>query len=193
MHTHLPACRKDGSSPSDEIDTGASSGNRRHSIICNGGIMKVTGNLRDALYMLANAVSLPQMPRIPSYYWIDALCIDQRNIPERNSQVARMADIYTKADGVVVWLGKEDEFTVDALATIQAISAIPESDWPLVPYTSFYDPDMGQSSYCPRLTFYNWLGFIALINRPWFRRVWVCATCLLFQLLADAICRSFKK
>lgn len=149
---------------------------RRHHIICDGRLTKVTGNLRDALRMLANSLNMPLMPKIPTYYWVDALCVDQNNILERNSQVARMADIFRKANGVVVWLGREDEFTADALTVIQKVSSIPESDWPLVSYTSFYDPGAAQDSYRPNLTYYNWLGFIALINRPWFRRAWVGRT-----------------
>ena len=123
--------------------------------------------------MLANAVNMPRMPRTPSYYWIDALCMNQGDIEERNAQVARMADVFKRADGVVVWLGKDDEFTNDALTTMRRISAIPESEWPLVPYTSFYEPADNQIGYRPRLTFHNWLGFMVLINRPWFKRAWV--------------------
>jgi hypothetical protein len=140
--------------------------------------------------MLANAVNMPQMPKTPTYYWIDALCVDQSNITERNAQVARMADVFKKADGVVVWLGKEDDFTNDALTTMRRISAIPEKDWPLIPYTSFYKPEESQSGYRSHLTYHNWLGFMALVSeftavetcplvltlqsdRPWFKRAWV--------------------
>ncbi|KAF3002471.1 hypothetical protein E8E13_005317 [Curvularia kusanoi] len=123
--------------------------------------------------MLSTAINMPLMPKIPTYYWIDALCVDQSNILERNVQVARMADVFCKASGVIVWLGREDEFTADALEVIQKVSAIPERDWPSVPYTSFYDSSALDHPSKPRLSYKNWLGFIALINRPWFRRAWV--------------------
>lgn len=146
---------------------------RRHHIICDGRLMKVTSNLRDALHMLANSISMPLMPKTPTYYWVDALCVDQQNVLERNTQVARMADIFHKASSVVVWLGREDEYTADALEVIQKVSAIPEDDWSSVAYTSFYDSAGMPRSLKPDLTYHNWLGFIALINRPWFRRAWV--------------------
>jgi transglutaminase-like putative cysteine protease len=98
------------------------------------------------------------------------------NIAERNSQVAKMADIYKAAQSVLVWLGKADEFTRDAITTIETISAIPEDEWPLVSYTSFYDPSCDEQSRRPNLSFHNWLGFIALMNRPWFKRAWVGAS-----------------
>ncbi|EHK97015.1 putative Heterokaryon incompatibility protein 6, OR allele [Glarea lozoyensis 74030] len=41
------------------------------------------------------------------YFWIDAICINQDDIPERNSQVQRMGDLYTNASFVMVWLGPD--------------------------------------------------------------------------------------
>lgn len=41
--------------------------------------------------------------------WIDAICIDQTCIPERNHQVSVMGDIYRNATRVIVWLGTELE------------------------------------------------------------------------------------
>jgi hypothetical protein len=41
-------------------------------------------------------------------YWIDALCIDQSNVAERNHQVAQMGMIYSKARYVIAWLGPLD-------------------------------------------------------------------------------------
>ncbi|CAI4219797.1 unnamed protein product [Parascedosporium putredinis] len=37
--------------------------------------------------------------------WIDAICINQESIPERNSQVPKMTQIYRQAHQVVSWLG----------------------------------------------------------------------------------------
>jgi hypothetical protein len=39
------------------------------------------------------------------YLWIDALCINQESVSERNAQVAIMRDIYKAAKRIVVWLG----------------------------------------------------------------------------------------
>lgn len=37
--------------------------------------------------------------------WIDAICIDQENLEERNQQVSIMVDIYSRAHIVSIWLG----------------------------------------------------------------------------------------
>lgn len=44
----------------------------------------------------------------PRVMWIDAICINQQDIGERSRQVQRMADVYTMASRVVVWLGEGD-------------------------------------------------------------------------------------
>lgn len=38
-------------------------------------------------------------------FWIDAICIDQNNVFERNHQVTLMSHIYSEAETVIVWLG----------------------------------------------------------------------------------------
>ena len=41
-------------------------------------------------------------------FWIDAVCIDQANLQERNHQVRQMARIYRQARYVIIWLGQID-------------------------------------------------------------------------------------
>jgi hypothetical protein len=40
-----------------------------------------------------------------SWFWIDAICIDQSNAEERAQQVSKMKEIYEKATSVIIWLG----------------------------------------------------------------------------------------
>lgn len=40
------------------------------------------------------------------YLWIDGLCIDQSNIPERNHQVRFLDDTYHRAVEIIISLGK---------------------------------------------------------------------------------------
>jgi hypothetical protein len=47
-------------------------------------------------------------PTLPSF-WIDAICIDQSNLSERNHQVRQMGRIYRRAQQVLIWLGELDE------------------------------------------------------------------------------------
>ncbi|KAI3325421.1 heterokaryon incompatibility protein-domain-containing protein [Xylariaceae sp. AK1471] len=58
----------------------------------------ITVNLEHALRTL-------RLTDKPVIMWIDALCINQEDIAERNKQVERMRDIYESADEVIVFLG----------------------------------------------------------------------------------------
>jgi hypothetical protein len=45
------------------------------------------------------------------WFWIDAICINQQDTRERNTQVSIMRQIYATAENVVVWLGPATEKT----------------------------------------------------------------------------------
>ena len=47
--------------------------------------------------------------------WIDAICIDQDNLSERDQQVSIMPQIYSNTRRNLVWLGEDDGFTECAL------------------------------------------------------------------------------
>ncbi|KAK4126402.1 hypothetical protein N657DRAFT_643187 [Parathielavia appendiculata] len=65
---------------------------------CNGVEIHVTRNLHTALDDLKSAY--PNGLTI----WIDAICINQRDIVEQAHQVAIMRDIYSRAQEVLIWL-----------------------------------------------------------------------------------------
>ncbi|KAH8588325.1 heterokaryon incompatibility protein-domain-containing protein [Bisporella sp. PMI_857] len=64
----------------------------------NGLHFEGTKNLIDAL----RALRFQGQERI---IWIDAICINQKDIQERNQQVKKMADIYRNSSATVAWLG----------------------------------------------------------------------------------------
>ena len=72
----------------------------------------VTQNLHAALRHLRDG----QISRI---FWIDAICIDQANTKEKESQIPLMAAIYAKASRVLVWLGEARDDSDQALDTIR--------------------------------------------------------------------------
>ncbi|RYP88467.1 hypothetical protein DL770_004631 [Monosporascus sp. CRB-9-2] len=69
-------------------------------IICDGKDTDIGVNLYEALEYLR----LPDRDRV---LWADALCINQDDIKERTHQVRQMGSVYSAADRVVIWLGKE--------------------------------------------------------------------------------------
>jgi hypothetical protein len=47
------------------------------------------------------------------HWWIDAICINQEDIDEKNEQVPRMGQVYSSASQVWVWLGVSQELFPD--------------------------------------------------------------------------------
>lgn len=86
----------------------------RNSATLNGQPIRVNQNLYEFLRSIAE--ELQHM-----WLWIDQLCIDQNNDTERSNQVSIMADIYSYADEVIIWLGPLDERTVHAPLVLEFI------------------------------------------------------------------------
>jgi hypothetical protein len=99
--------------------------------------------------------------------WVDSLCINQSDDVERNEQVGRMSQIYSKAGGVFVWLGEEDatsKIAIDFSSGIYQPNSKLLEDPGRPPPVSWND------------AWWRVYGFTALsllLERPWFRRGWV--------------------
>lgn len=77
----------------------------RHEIRCSGRRAEIGPNLYSALYHLRRRQRAGQSP----WVWADAICINQDDIAERESQVRMMGDIYSAASVTLIWLGEEDK------------------------------------------------------------------------------------
>lgn len=93
-----------------------------------------------------------------SYHlWIDALCIDQKNVQERNEQIKLMAGIYRNCKKLLVWLGVENDGSDIAMDYIEKSA------------------DAGGFNTWRRQMKPVGLGVYIkhLLERSWFRRAWV--------------------
>ena len=87
--------------------------------------------------------------------WVDALCINQQAIPERNDQVSRMGSIYSRARRVLVWLGPA------TTVSRQAFDFLSRS----------YEE--GPNSRRAMMEDPGWLAMKDLYNRGYWKRVWI--------------------
>jgi hypothetical protein len=85
--------------------------------------------------------------------WVDAICIDQGNIDERNAQVAMMGQIFQSARRVVIDIGETSDSSDEALHAIMHCSE-----------QTLYAMDLG-------LRIKDAVS--KLYERAWFGRVWV--------------------
>lgn len=124
---------------------------------------------------LAVALRHIRFPKATRTLWIDALCINQDNIPERNEQVKRMTDIYRLADRVVIWLGPRETNSEAAMKMLDHLGAqivLLENEWchraPEATDTQWYRRGNPIPISQEILS-----AMHHLLNRGWFDRVWV--------------------
>lgn len=108
--------------------------------------LRVTENLHEALSRL-------RYRYLERIIWIDAICINQNNVREKEQQIQSMAKIYSQANRVLVWLGETADDSDRALQSIRSAGG--------------YDSEKfsNQESDHRAIT--------ALLQRPWFQRIWV--------------------
>ncbi|KAI0453016.1 heterokaryon incompatibility protein-domain-containing protein [Xylaria acuta] len=128
-------------------------------ISINGYPFMVNGNLYAAL------LELREQGR-EIVVWIDAICINQADIEERNAHVPMMHEVYSRAAQVIVWLGRESEDSNIAMALL-----------PTIIYDTISNPDeytdiLARRS-SPEEMRLTWRPLARLFARPWWTRVWV--------------------
>jgi hypothetical protein len=125
-------------------------------IICDGRPTPITINLHWALLHV-------RKPDRPSIVWADAICINQRDVQERNHQVSMMGTIYANARTVYLCMGDDpDGGASDVLSILKELK--PYMDGRAV--SAFLQLDNIENDN-------RWFAVGTLTRRPWFRRAWV--------------------
>jgi hypothetical protein len=126
----------------------------------------------------------------PRILWVDAVCINQSDIEERNAQVKRMGMIYSLAQKVVIWLGPEADDSKHAISTLSYFGNQIEyfTDERLGDSPGATEPQWWKPGYPLPYDERTWSSLIALFCRPWFNRVWVLQEALLANKKAVVQC-----
>ncbi|KAK7414425.1 hypothetical protein QQX98_006703 [Neonectria punicea] len=162
-------------------------------ITVNGDDLFITKNLHAAL------VRLRHKQRVKTL-WIDALCIDQKNIPEKNIQVPLMRTIYQSCMRVVIWIGEEDSHTESAFQALEFMAARKEAnpDEEIIG-TQWKAAQRGETfkrglfpklrSRLETLEGIRILG--SIFERAWFKRIWIIQE-LAVSPDAVVVCGTFE-
>jgi hypothetical protein len=155
--------------------------NDRLDIFVNNEVFAVTRNLYAALRRLR----LPDKRRI---VWIDAICINQKDNGEKSHQVQRMAQIYSDAAQVVVWLGDGISNVKVAVLVAEAVGRLTEELAKSLGVTVFglssraltqigvkdiarrLSEDAGRSFQLS--TEECWQALDSILTTSWFKRLW---------------------
>ncbi len=105
--------------------------------------------------------------------WIDATCVNQDDMEERNGQVKRMAEIFTNAEGIVASLGPESCDSSVAIEFFCRIASNLEVNWRYI----LMKPTSAEEHWA---NMGIWLPFgdaewdaIHRLRHDWFERLWV--------------------
>ena len=128
---------------------------------------RITGNLHAALTEI-------RRPGQSRFVWVDALCIDQQNLEEKNKQVQIMGTIFASAAEVIIWLGEATEHSKWGMRILQVIAegkAFEDNPpWKNNP------PEVIQK------------GLIDILSRPWFHRIWTVQEAALSSRKTIMVC-----
>jgi hypothetical protein len=101
--------------------------------------------------------------------WVDALCIDQNNVLERNHQVQKMADIYQRASRVHAWLGRPDGRSPSFVSFLHHLGNLLDGMGYLA--TRYRETENFLTTIHERK--YEWVSLAAGTELPYWYRLWI--------------------
>jgi hypothetical protein len=137
-----------------------------HEISIEGFTLSITANLDSALRRLRKIYLSESMP-----IWADGICINREDNSERNQQVALMKRIYSECLTGTIYLGETADESdlvpefLEILAESAALLLRREKN------PTKWGPENEHAF--PHVDHPGWRRFVALLNRPWFQRVWI--------------------
>lgn len=126
--------------------------------------------------------------KVERLLWIDAICINQTDLNERNEQVRMMSAIYQQAARVIIWIGPRwpggKSFATDAIQGFTQRQRTGADSQKLI---TFLDNPHNRIETERHLGFFSdyteakavdytggyWPVLVDFFDRPWWRRVWV--------------------
>ncbi|KAH7407351.1 heterokaryon incompatibility protein-domain-containing protein [Cadophora sp. MPI-SDFR-AT-0126] len=143
----------------------STSNGNRPTIVYGGRRVEIGRNLFEALLQLA-------AKRLFVYLWIDAICINQDDAAEKTQQIRLMAEIYSKAKEVIIWLGRGGDESELAIALLKKYGELYLSVMGQYQHISFNNRKFLASHNLDPLTDSQWRSILIFYRRRWFRRVW---------------------
>lgn len=114
--------------------------------------------------------------------WIDAICINQDVVSERNAQVSLMQKVYGQAQNVLVWLGEPTDGILLGMRMLQnRMVGVSWQQWkvdqsygkPTLPFTEVLGDSIAMMNRS-HLVMEHMNGEVRkLLDRPWWRRTWI--------------------
>lgn len=111
--------------------------------------------------------------------WVDAICLNQNDVEEKNRVVPEMHLIYGSAKGVIAWVGKADEGTSMAVNLVKMLSETGDepsrptlSDTERQEYLLDLIRSKQSNGQLPEADSKRWTLLNVLFSHEWWDRVW---------------------
>lgn len=170
----------DGSPGYDALSYVWGSDTNKRPIRLDGVQVFVTANLETALRHLRFEAGTGVL-------WVDSLCINQKDVQEKGSQVQKMFDIYSSASHVLAWTGEASDDSDEALKlideftdflSVNEINSILNSGGAGGKSVAAALADLGFD-----IRKQNWDAYWTFLDRPYWSRVWI---------LQELACRDIR-
>lgn len=146
-------------------------------ILVNGYSVDVTENLEAALRQLSCRISFTGGIKL----WVDALCINQNDILERNVQVKRMRNIYSQAMSVWVWLGIDAD---ESHKAIRLLSDCADNNRPAKAAEYLETLRLNPNLFEPG----SWKALYQFLNRGYWKRLWIIQEIAMGRIQLNLLC-----
>jgi hypothetical protein len=104
-----------------------------------------------------------------SWWWIDSICINSKDVDERGSQIQHMGDIYRASKETVIWLGPEEDDSGSAIDFLHHLakmrhgtSRTNKKEQSAIMAAKFLTEQYAS----------KWTALEKFFRRPWWSRVW---------------------
>lgn len=137
-----------------------------HVVKCGGRDMIVGDNLWQCLNRLRPVGGY-------TYLWIDAICVNQKDLAERSAQVQLMRKIYASAESTAIWLGEGGGAVNRGIELMRLLSlkyweeAEPERN------RAITNSDLSSMRIPEAFDEIPWEGLDNLLGNSWFTRAWI--------------------
>jgi Heterokaryon incompatibility protein (HET) len=123
------------------------------------------------------------------HIWADAICINQKDIPEQSSQVSLMGRIYGECTRVAVWLGKDQSYLSDFSWFHETLLPALEKHFDEGGFVSGFFKVV-TSANSGKDTVARWHGYTTFYQQHrWFHRCWIMQEVALAREV-DVLCGS---
>lgn len=120
------------------------------------GIILLSNKLLPIAASLTSALQYQRYVDTRLTLWVDAVCIDQSNVSEREAQVKLMRHIFSQADTVRIWINEPDiDENGKAVILLEDFCNLPDDMVEDLPDPSFWEPIM------------------PIFTNPYWNRVWI--------------------